>query len=123
MRLRDSCYFISSLYSNLSAIKCINYIIKIDVCRGQPSGLVIKFVCSTLAAQGSCIQTLGMDLGTTHQAMLWQPPTHKIEEDWHRCQLSDNLHQAKRGRLATDVSSGSIFLAPLPPKNPDICKN
>ena len=28
----------------------------------------------------------------------------KIEEDWHR--LSDNLPQAERGGLATDVSSG-----------------
>ena len=31
---------------------------------------------------------------------------HKIEEDWHRCQLSDNLRQAKRGRLGTNVSQG-----------------
>ena len=31
---------------------------------------------------------------------------HKIEEDWY----SDNLPQAKRGRLATDVSSGPVFL-------------
>ena len=35
---------------------------------------------------------------------------HKIEEDWHRCQLSDNLPQAKGGRLAIDVSSGPVFL-------------
>ena len=31
---------------------------------------------------------------------------HKIEEDWH----SNNLPQAKRGRLATDVDSGPMFL-------------
>ena len=36
-------------------------------------------------------------------------PTHKIEEDWHRWWLSDNLPQGKRRRLTTDVSSGIIF--------------
>ena len=35
---------------------------------------------------------------------------HKIEEDWQRRELSDNLLQAKRGRLATDVGSETSFL-------------
>ena len=47
----------------------------------------------------------GMDLHT-----LIRPchggPTYSIEEDWHR----DNLPQAKRGRLAKDVSSGPTNL-------------
>ena len=41
---------------------------------------------------------------TAHQAMLWQHPTYEIEEDWHGYQLNDNLPQAERGRLATDIS-------------------
>ena len=78
--------------------------------RRRPSGIVGKFTCSTSAAQGSWVQTPGMDLYTAHQAMLWWHPTYKMEEDWHRCQLMATLPQAKRGRLATVVSSGPIFL-------------
>ena len=78
---------------------------------GWPSGIVVKFSHSPLAAWGLQVQILGVDLHTAHQAMLWWHPTQKkIEEDWHRCQLSNNLPQAKRGRQATDVSSGPIFL-------------
>ena len=53
--------------------------------RGQPSGVVVKFVRSPSLAQGSWIQILGADLHTTHQIMLWQCPIPKIEDDWHRC--------------------------------------
>ena len=52
---------------------------------GWPGGIVVKFTCSALAAQGSRIQILGADLHSAYQAMLWQHPTYKIEEDWHRC--------------------------------------
>ena len=53
---------------------------------GQPGGIVIKFVCSTLGTLGSQVQIQGMDLHTTNQAMLWQCPIYKkIEEDWHGC--------------------------------------
>ena len=52
---------------------------------GWPSSVVVRFVCSTLAAQGSCVQILGMDLHTVCQAMLWEHPTYKIEGNWHRC--------------------------------------
>ena len=41
-------------------------------CRGQPSGVVVKFAHSTLVAQGLRIRNPGMDLGTAYQAMLWQ---------------------------------------------------
>ena len=78
--------------------------------RGHLSGIVVKFVVSILMTQSSRVQTLGADLHTTHQALLWQYPTCKIEEEWHTCWLSDNLPQAKRGRLAIDVNSGMIFL-------------
>ena len=50
-------------------------------CWGWPGGVVVKFVCSALAAQGSRVQIPGVDLHTTHQAMLWQHPTYKREED------------------------------------------
>ena len=52
--------------------------------RGWPSGVVVKFACSTLAAWGSWVQIPGMDLDTAHQAMKWWHPTYKIQEDWHR---------------------------------------
>ena len=42
-----------------------------------------------------------------------------VEEDWHRCLLSNNLPQAKRGGLPTDVSSEPIFLAHTHTQNPN----
>ena len=58
-------------------------------CWGQfPSwsgGIVIKFMCSAVAAWGSWVRIPGMDLHSAHQAMLWRRPIYKIEEDWHRC--------------------------------------
>ena len=53
--------------------------------RGQPCGTVVKFVCSASAAQGSWLRIPGTDIHTVHQAMLWQHPTYKTEEDGHRC--------------------------------------
>ena len=47
--------------------------------------MVVKFTDSTLAAWGSQVQIPGMDLHTTHQAMLWEHLIYKIEEYWHRC--------------------------------------
>ena len=52
--------------------------------RGWPSGIVVKFVLSALAAWGLQIQILGTDLHTAYQAMLWQRPTYKIEEGCRR---------------------------------------
>ena len=53
--------------------------------RGQPHGVVVKFICSTLVAGGSLVQIPGVDPPTTHQAMLWRCPTDKTGEDWRRC--------------------------------------
>ena len=51
-----------------------------------PGGIVVKFACSASAAWGLQVRVLGTNLHTsTHQATLWQHPTYKIEEDWHRC--------------------------------------
>ena len=52
---------------------------------GQPGGLVVKYTRSASVAQGWRVLILVMDPHTAHQAMLWQHPTYKIEEDWHRC--------------------------------------
>ena len=52
--------------------------------RGQPSGIVVKFACSALVAWGSWVWIPGADLHIAHQAMLWQCPTYKVEEDWHQ---------------------------------------
>ena len=85
---------------------------KKPVHRGEPSGVVVKFVCSNLVAWGLQFRIPGMDLCTDQQAMVWLHLIYKIEEDCHRCWLSNNLPQVKRGRLATDVSSGPIILPP-----------
>ena len=58
--------------------------IKINM-RGWPGGVVVKFVCSALAAQGLQVWIPGMDLHTSYQAMLWWHAIYKGEEDWHRC--------------------------------------
>ena len=63
--------------------------------RGQHGGIVVKFACSPLVTQGLPVQILGADLYTTHQAMLWQHPTYKVEDDWHRSELRANLPHQK----------------------------
>ena len=51
---------------------------------GWPSGVLVKFAHSASAAWGLPVQIPGADLHTTCQAMLWQHPTYKMEEGWHR---------------------------------------
>ena len=53
--------------------------------RGQPHGAEAKFPHSALVAQDSQIWIQGAELLTAHQAMLWQCPPYKLEEDRHRC--------------------------------------
>ena len=77
---------------------------------GWSSGVVFGFTHSASTAWGSQVQIPGMDPHTAGKAVLWWRLTYKVEEDWHRCWLSDNLPQAKRGRLATDISLGPTFL-------------
>ena len=52
---------------------------------GQPESTVVKYVSFASAAQGLWIEIPGMDLHTIQQAMLWQRPTYKIEEDGSGC--------------------------------------
>ena len=42
---------------------------------GRSGGVVVKFTCSTSAAQDSPVWVLGVDLHTAHQAMLLGSPT------------------------------------------------
>ena len=69
---------------------------------------MVKFSCSTSAARDSWVQIPGVNLALLIKPCCGSIP-HKIEEDWHRHYLRDNLPQAKRGRFATDVGSGPIF--------------
>ena len=60
---------------------------KTSVSRGWPGGVVVKFVCSTSAAQGLLVRILGADLAPLP---LIKPccggyPTYKIEEGGHGC--------------------------------------
>ena len=63
----------------------ISILLKKKKSRGWPSGVVVKFVHSASVARGLWVQILGVDINTSHQVMLWQHPTYKIEEDQHRC--------------------------------------
>ena len=49
--------------------------------QGQPSGIVVRFVCPTSMSQGSGVWIRGADLHTAHQPILWRRPTCKIAED------------------------------------------
>ena len=55
-----------------------------DEFRGQPCGLVVKFSALHLGGLGLWVWILGMDL---HHWLdtLWQQPTYKVEDDWHKC--------------------------------------
>ena len=77
--------------------------------RSRPGGILVEFAHSTSVARGSWVQILGTDLALLVKPCFGSVP-HEMEGGWHRCYLSDNLPQAKRGRLATDVGSGPIFL-------------
>ena len=44
----------------------------------------LKFHALRFGGLGSWVQILGADL-LHSPARLWWCPTHKIEEDWHRC--------------------------------------
>ena len=47
-------------------------VFKIIHMRDRPGGAVVKFTRSTLAARGSLVRILGVDIRTAWQAMLWQ---------------------------------------------------
>ena len=61
---------------------------------GPAGGIVVEFACSASVAPGLWVQVLGVDLALLIKPHCGGSP-HKI---------------AKRRRLATDVSSGPIFL-------------
>ena len=73
---------------------------------GWPRGLVVEFVHSTSTARGSRVWIMGMDLHTAHEAMLWRRPSYKVEEDWHRCSLSNNLPQWKEEDWQQTLAQG-----------------
>ena len=54
----------------------INFLKDVHI-RGRPSGVVVKFARSALAAQGSQVWIRGVDLQMAHQAMLWWHPTYE----------------------------------------------
>ena len=84
MGRRDNSHLLYIKYS--SKLKMKKYLNQLTSCAytfskffkildgGQPGGVGVKFVPSTLEAQGSQVWILGMDLRTVHQAMLWQHP-------------------------------------------------
>ena len=79
------------IYNLLSCGVTYNKRLKMPL-SGWPSGVVIKFTCSTLVAQGSQVQIRGVDLHTAHQAMLCSIP------------------HTKQRKTGTAVSSATILL-------------
>ena len=59
-----------------------NLLSKIPLYWAQPHGLVLQFGVLHVGGPGL---VLGTDLYYSVAAMLWQQPTYKLEEDWHRC--------------------------------------
>ena len=66
--------------------------------KGWPSGVVVKFLHSASATQGSRVQILGTDLALLIKPCCCGIP-HKIEEDWHRCQLRANLPHTHKKKI------------------------
>ncbi len=60
---------------------------------GRPCGVVVKLGVLHFAGLGLWVQIPGVDLHTTHQAMLWWHPTYKNQR-----------------KMGTDVSLATIFL-------------
>ena len=50
----------------------------------RPHDIVVKFGVLCFSGLGLWVWIPSADLHTMHQAMLWQHPTYKIEEDWQR---------------------------------------
>ena len=53
--------------------------------RGQPGGAALKCAGSTLAAWGSPVRMLGVDMALLGRPCCGRHPTYKVEEDGHRC--------------------------------------
>lgn len=73
---------------------------------GQPGGMLVGFACPALVARDSQVQIPGMDYFSSH--VVAASCIQNMEEDWCSCYFRDSLPQARRGRLVTDVSSGTI---------------
>ena len=50
-------------------------------------------------------------------AMLWWRPACKIEEDWHRCQLKDDLPQQKQNKTNTEKNTDHMCPVGLRKRN------
>ena len=68
---------------------------------GQPSGVVVKFTCSVLAAWGSWVRIPGVDLALLIRSHCGGVP-HKVEEDWHDVS-SGPIFPIKKKKILTDV--------------------
>ena len=76
---------------------------------GRPNGIVVKLAHFTSVAQGLQFLILGVD-----PAPLIKPQcgdiSHKIEEDWHRCQLRTTLPPKKIKKERVEIVIWHIIL-------------
>ena len=79
---------------------------------GWPRGRVVKFARSTSAARGSPVQILGADMALIIKPRCGSIPHRRtrMTYKWDIQLCTEALGEKKRGRLATDLSSGPIFL-------------
>ena len=74
---------------------------------GQAHGRVVKFVCSTLVAQGFTCSEPGRGRGTTHQAMLRLCPTCHNQKDLQLEYITMYWGALGKRRKKEDVCSGA----------------
>ena len=77
---------------------------------GRPYGVAVNFTGSGSVTQVYWFASRAWTQHCLKSHAVVGSHIRKIEEDWHRCYLCNNLPQAKWERLVTDVSSGSISL-------------
>ena len=77
--------------------------------RGLPSGAVVEFAGSFLAARGLLVWILGTDLHTAYQTLLWQVSHIESRGRWEWMLAQDQSSSAKNGGLVVAVISGPIF--------------
>ena len=61
-------------------------------------------MCSASAGWGSQDPIPGTDLHTAHQAMLWQHPTYKVDEDWQQMLAQGQSSSPKENNISIPIS-------------------
>ena len=80
---------------HFEGLLCVKSCLRKIICRDRPGGTAVKFVRSALAAWGSPVRILGVDMAPLGKPCCGRHPTYKVEEDGHGCELRASLPQQK----------------------------